>query len=126
MNLTPFFASRPKTDKHFLQPPDWGCGVLTQKGVGLCGCVSLQLPGCPRPDEERKGIVGTRGRHKKLIEVKGLPSHLFRSQGRAVWATPVPGEAKWPLSDSQIRAQASGSDLPFLLPARRIPAPPAT
>lgn len=66
LNLTPFFASRPKTDKHFLQPPDWGCGVLTQKGVGLCGCVSLQLPGCPRPDEERKGIVGTRGRHKKL------------------------------------------------------------
>lgn len=88
LNLTPFFASRPKTDKHFLQPPDWGCRVLTQKGVGLCGCVSLQLPGCPRPDEERKGIVGTRGRHKKLIEVKGLPSHLFRSQGRAVWATP--------------------------------------
>lgn len=126
LELNAFFASRPKADKHFLQPPDWGCGVLTQKGVGLCGCVSLQLPGCPRPDEERKGIIGTRGRHKNLIGVKGLPSRLSRSQGRAVWATPVPGEAKWPLSDSQIRAQASGSDLPFLLPARRIPAPPAT
>ena len=87
LNLTPFFASRPKADKHFLQPPGWGRRVVTWKGGRQRGCVSLQFPGCPRPDEERKkDIDGTWGRHEKLIGVKGPASRLSRSQGRAIWA----------------------------------------
>lgn len=34
LNLTPFFASRPKADKHFLQPPNWGHGCFLGREEG--------------------------------------------------------------------------------------------
>lgn len=58
--------------------------------------------------------------------VKGCSGPSLQETGVCSWATPNSKRRETATSRFQFRAQASGRDLPFLLLATRIPAPPGT
>lgn len=73
LELNAFLCFSPRGRLAFPAAPRLGAqtGYL-EGGGGPRGCVSLQFPGCPRPDEERKkDIDGTWGRHEKRIGGQG-------------------------------------------------------
>lgn len=128
MNLTPyfFFASPHKAEKHFLQTPRLGRGAYLE--VGRAAWLRLTPDtSLPKAGEEEKDKVGTWGKQEKLIRGQGLALTSLRERGTcSLGDSEFQGKRNGPSLIFQLKAPVSGPDLPFLLPATRIPAPQAT